>query len=120
VGSWAFCEWQFAEAIVPPQMVGLGVSLVSMIVGSYIGRWHFEISDEFFHIPEIAPVTDTLAVAMEEEKQKKKPATAKKAASTKKKATAKTAKKKAETKEIPAKKPTAKKKTTKKATKKPA
>jgi solute:Na+ symporter, SSS family len=31
---WGICEFAFADALVPPQIVGLGASIVGMIVGS--------------------------------------------------------------------------------------
>jgi len=36
--SWTIAEWIAADATVPPQLVGLGFSIVGMVLGSYVPR----------------------------------------------------------------------------------
>jgi len=37
--SWIVCEVSFADAVVPPQMVGLMFSIAGMVVGSMLPQW---------------------------------------------------------------------------------
>jgi len=37
--SWIVCEISFADAVVPPQMVGLMFSIAGMVVGSMLPQW---------------------------------------------------------------------------------
>ena len=36
LASWTIAEWRWADATVPPQLVGLGFSIVGMVLGSFV------------------------------------------------------------------------------------